>query len=239
MTADRVSVEALPEGSVSRRDRAVARSLDSARLRAEKRVQRFLDAGFEILVSGEEFTVHEVVERSGQSLRSFYQYFEGKYELLLALFEELVRSAAGQMLEVLADKSDPGERLKCFVVEYYRLCQPMAQSRDGSKVRSTRTAKRGQTAAMAEFGQQLITAHPKEASKAFEPIVALFADVLNEATRAGAVRKTGHTAMTTGVILQSIMFNGFATTISGSVWPEGSDPAEEFWRLLYEGLKPS
>ncbi len=92
---------------------------------------------------------------------------------------------------------------------------------------------------MAEFGQQLITAHPKEASKAFEPIVALFADVMEAAMEAGAIRRTGHPTMMTGVILQAIMFNGFATTISGSVWPEGSDPAMEFWELLYEGLKPA
>ena len=38
--------------------------------------------------TGKDFTVQDVVERSGQSLRSFYQYFAGKHELLLALFEE-------------------------------------------------------------------------------------------------------------------------------------------------------
>src|SRR5678815_4240788 len=74
------------------REQAVARSLDSARTRAESRVQRFLDAATELMndSSGKDFTVQEVVERSGQSLRSFYQYFAGKHELLLALFEESV-----------------------------------------------------------------------------------------------------------------------------------------------------
>src|ERR1035441_11007398 len=82
---------------VRRRDLAVARSLDSARVRSEGRVQRFLDAGFELLAraeSGKEFTVQEVVDRSGQSLRSFYQYFAGKHELLLALFDEAIRATA-------------------------------------------------------------------------------------------------------------------------------------------------
>ena len=80
-------------------------SLDSARARSEDRVQRFLDAGFELLAraeSGKEFTVQEVVDRSGQSLRSFYQYFAGKHELLLALFDEAIRSTADQ-LEVAGD----------------------------------------------------------------------------------------------------------------------------------------
>ena len=67
------------------RELAVARSLDSARTRAESRVQRFLDSALELMngaSTGKEFTVQEVVERSGQSLRSFYQYFGGKHELL-------------------------------------------------------------------------------------------------------------------------------------------------------------
>ena len=65
------------------------------RERAETRLQRFLDAALELIGEGgpgKDFTVQEVVERSGQSLRLFYQYFGGKHELLLALFEESVRS---------------------------------------------------------------------------------------------------------------------------------------------------
>src|SRR5580700_10772137 len=103
---------------VRRRDLAVARSLDSARLRSEGRVQRFLDAGFELLAraeSGKEFTVQEVVDRSGQSLRSFYQYFAGKHELLLALFDEAILSTADRLEEQLARQDTPLERLHCFV----------------------------------------------------------------------------------------------------------------------------
>src|SRR5918994_423450 len=78
------------------RELAVTRSLDPARSRAEKRVQRFLDAALEFVNSGsaKEFTVQEVVERSGQSLRSFYQYFAGKHELLLALLDEAAEAGA-------------------------------------------------------------------------------------------------------------------------------------------------
>src|SRR3954467_3392154 len=92
------------ETTASWRELAVARSLDPARARAEKRVQRFLDAALELMAdsSDKEFTVQQVVERSGQSLRSFYQYFAGKYELLLALFEESVRSTAEHLEQVVA-----------------------------------------------------------------------------------------------------------------------------------------
>src|SRR3954468_7708254 len=120
------------ESSVSWRELAVARSLDPARGGAEKRVQRFLDAALELMnsSSGKDFTVQEVVERSGQSLRSFYQYFAGKYELLLALFEESVRSTAEHLGDAIADERDPLERLRIFTIEYYRVCQPAKKTRD-------------------------------------------------------------------------------------------------------------
>ena len=110
------------------RELAVARSLDPARARAEKRVQRFLDAALELMSRSpdKEFTVQEVVERSGQSLRSFYQYFAGKHELLLALFEESVESAAAQLEIVVAAEDDPIERLHAFCVEYNRMCRTNA-----------------------------------------------------------------------------------------------------------------
>src|SRR3954449_5343425 len=98
--------------ATSWRDQAVARSLDSARVRAESRVQRFLDAALELMndnTTGKEFTVQEVVERSGQSLRSFYQYFGGKQELLLALFEEAVRSTAEALRTKVEEEDDPLE----------------------------------------------------------------------------------------------------------------------------------
>src|SRR5215217_9230420 len=125
MTTD--SAAELPtDAPASRREMAVACSLDPARARAEKRVQRFLDAALELMSStdGKEFTVQEVVERSGQSLRSFYQYFAGKHELLLALFEESIRTTAEHLREVVATEDDPLERLHRFSVEYYRVCQP-------------------------------------------------------------------------------------------------------------------
>src|SRR5438067_4706534 len=150
------------------RELAVARSLDPARLRAESRVQRFLDAAIELMnsASGKEFTVQEVVERSGQSLRSFYQYFAGKHELLLALFEEAVRWSVDRLQEAVATEDDPLDRLHRFAVEYYRLCRPVPDTR--------RSKKSPSPAALADFAQQLMTAHPDEAARAFAPLVSLF-----------------------------------------------------------------
>ena len=165
------------------RELAVARSLDSARTRAENRVQRFLDAAMELMAenAGKDFTVQEVVERSGQSLRSFYQYFGGKHELLLALFEELVRSSAEQLEAKVAGIDDPLEKVHVFVIEHYHMARPSLRAKGGSAPKS---AVKGAptTPVMVDFAQRLLTEHPAEAARAFAPMVALFNRLLDDAT---------------------------------------------------------
>jgi AcrR family transcriptional regulator len=224
------SDDAATESPRSWRELAVARSLDPARVRAENRVQRFLDAAVELMNSapGKEFTVQEVVDRSGQSLRSFYQYFAGKYELLLALFEESVRATAEQLDGLIAEEKQPLDRLHRFAVEYYRMCRP------GGTGRSKKTPN---PTAIAEFAQQLLTGHPTEASRAFLPLVSLVENLLDEAAEAGVIRTNLHHTRIAGVLLQAIMFNAFATTIIGaSSRSYDDDGAEGLWELLLRGI---
>ncbi len=92
------------------KQRAVERSIKTAKLRAAQRVQRFLDAAQAIIIEkgSTDFTVQEVVDRSRQSLRSFYLQFDGKHELLLALFEDALSRSADQIRAATAshDRSD-------------------------------------------------------------------------------------------------------------------------------------
>jgi AcrR family transcriptional regulator len=214
-----------------RRDLAVARSLDSARARSEGRVQRFLDAGFELLSaaeSGKEFTVQEVVDRSGQSLRSFYQYFAGKHELLLALFDEAIRSTADRLEELVAKESTPLERLHCFVVEYYRMCLPAPRGR---------ASKNNPTPVMAEFSHELLTAHQDEAARAFVPLVTLLEKVVGDAVDAGVVRAGLEYDDAAGFILSTIMFNAtYASTISGLKAHDPAEAADGMWQFISAGV---
>ncbi|HEY7069426.1 MAG TPA: TetR/AcrR family transcriptional regulator [Acidimicrobiales bacterium] len=214
------------------RELAVARSLDPARARAEQRVQRFLDAALELMHSDseKEFTVQDVVEKSGQSLRSFYQYFAGKHELLLALFEESVRSTAEHLQEMVDEIDDPFERLHRFVVEHYVICRPAPKGKVGKKGGPTPVA-------MAEFAQQLLTEHPKEASQAFVPVITLLEQLLEDAEAAGSIQSGLPRRRVAGVVLQGIMFNVFAATISGSsIRPDPHEAAEELWDLIIHGI---
>lgn len=227
-TDDASATNETTEAGTSRRDLAVARSLDPARARAEKRVQRFLDAALELLSNPDtkDFTVQQVVEKSGQSLRSFYQYFAGKYELMLALFEESVNFTADHLTTAVAASDDPVERLRIFMFEHYKICMPL---KDG------RAAVGGPNpAAIAEFAQQLLTDHPKEAAKAFEPVIALLESLLVEGSEAGALRADLDHRRLAGVLLQAVMFTTFSSTISGSSL-KGST-ADPLWELTINGL---
>ena len=177
MTTDDAAAD-VPTVTATRRELAVARALDQARTRAENRVQLFLDAALELMNSNSgEFTVQEVTERSGQSLRTFYQYFAGKHELLLALFEDSIRAAALHLEDVIAEGDDPLDRLHRFAVEYYRMCR--------LKLKGQPSRAPGP---MVEFGQQLLTSHPDEAARAFAPLVVLLEDLLAAAAAAGDLR---------------------------------------------------
>ena len=98
------------------RQRAVSKSLTAARTRAEQRVQGFMDAGFALIDERgtTEFTIQEVVDRSKQSLRGFYQYFDGKDELLFALLEESIRESLNDLGSAVESESKPLERPRAF-----------------------------------------------------------------------------------------------------------------------------
>jgi AcrR family transcriptional regulator len=211
----------------SRRERAVARTVDAARERAEMKVTAFLDAAGQLLADRGDFTLQMVVERSGQSLRSFYQHFAGKHDLLLAVLEESIQASADQLAERVRDVDDPLERLQTFVVEYHGMC-----------LRGTAryAEKPMQSRAIAQFAHQLLIYHPIEATRAFGPLVSTLDGLLDDARRAEAIRSDPDDEMA-GFVLQAIMFNAFVPTIAGSTVPtDPSDAAQRLWELLLNGL---
>ncbi len=153
------------------RTRALSRSLGTVTERSLERAERFVGAARELVEKTErlEFTVQEVVARSGLSLRSFYQHFESKEDLLLALFEELVRDAAARASKRLVRIGEPEARLRFLVERFY----------------SGRGALAAPTSAEI---QGLAEARPEDLRAALEPLVSLFAEVIAGAQAAGVAR---------------------------------------------------
>lgn len=215
-------------GITSLRSLAVSRSVDPAREAAEARVQTFLDTALELMQSpgGEDFTIKKLVERSGLSLRSFYHHFAGKYELLVAVFEESIRATATYLTTQVATISDPLERVHVFVTEYYRMCRGNPSDADA----------RLPNRAFGNFAHQLLYDHPQEATQAFAPLVALLRHLLDEAAEAGAISDDLDREQVAGLVLQAIMFNAFATTITGTSTDESPGRGNVLWQLLLRGL---
>ena len=67
----------------------------------ESRANRFMRSALAILgeTGKADFTVLEVVERSKTSLRSFYQHFSTKDELLLALIERIMTESTRKLAQ--------------------------------------------------------------------------------------------------------------------------------------------
>ena len=166
------------------KQRAVERSTRAAKLRAEQRVQRFLDAAQTIITEkgSTDFTVQEVVDRSRQSLRSFYQHFDGKHELLLALFEDALRRATDQIRAAASGQSDPLDRLMVAVQLLFELSRPDP------------TARRP---LFTDFAPQLLLSHPAEVKVAHAPLLALLTELMEQAA---SRRRTasGHQAAARG-----------------------------------------
>ncbi len=208
------------------RQRAVSRSLNAARSRAEQRVQRFLDAAFALIdeKGTTEFTIQEVIDRSKQSLRGFYQYFDGKDELLLALFEETIREAADDLEAVVAAESDPLARLRAFTVRLHEWCDPS----DTPRKRSAHNRR-----PVMEFSVQLAVHHPERVKAAMDPLSRAMLEHVEAASAAGAIH-VDDTRRTAALLQQVVMYSWFANRLVDK--PRQRLTAEATWQFCLRGL---
>jgi AcrR family transcriptional regulator len=208
------------------RKRAVSRSLSSARTRAEQRVQRLLDAAFELIdeKGTSEFTIQEVVDRSQQSLRGFYQYFDGKDELLFALLEESIRESAEDLREAFESAAEPLERLRVFTIRLHEWCEPLGARR-----------KRGahNRIPISEFSLQLALKDPERLAAVMAPISQMLVELLDAAIAAGAIR-VAETRRAALLIQQMVMYGWLMNRLAKN--PRAHVTAEDAWGFCLHGL---
>jgi AcrR family transcriptional regulator len=103
--------------------RVVARSLRTATARSVDRGHTLIRAAMAVLdrTNGGDITVQDVADEAGQSLRTLYQYFESKDDLLLAVFEEAMRRYAALVRQAIVDLTDPLDRLAGALVAAVRM----------------------------------------------------------------------------------------------------------------------
>jgi len=218
--------ERKPESGSSWRQRAVSKSLSAARSRAEQRVQKLLDAAFELIDEKEttEFTIQEVVDRSKQSLRGFYQYFEGKDELMFALLEESIREAQEDLAAAVEAESKPLERLRAFTIRLHEWCGPIGERR-----------KRGahNRVPISEFSMQLTLKDPERLAVVMAPISRQLVDLLDAAVAAGVVH-VSDTRRAALLMEQTVMHGWLMNRVIQN--PRARVSAEDAWEFCLRGL---
>jgi AcrR family transcriptional regulator len=208
------------------RQRAVSRSLSGARSRAEQRIQRLLDAAFELIdeKGTGDFSIQEVVDRSKQSLRGFYQYFDGKDELLFALLEESVRESVRDLHAAVESETEPLERLRAFTIALHEWCEPLGtQRKRGSHNRLP----------ISEFSMQLALKDPDRLGAVMAPVSRMLVELLDGAVAAGAIR-VGDTRRTALLIQQTVMYSWLMGRLAGKARVRVS--AEDAWQFCLRGL---
>ncbi|MET7769323.1 TetR/AcrR family transcriptional regulator [Nocardia sp. NPDC005366] len=204
------------------KQRAVERSLRSAKLRAEERVQRFLDAAQAIITEKgtTDFTVQEVVDRSRQSLRSFYLQFDGKHELLLALFEDALSRIAEQLRAAADGPKDPLDKLQVTVELLFELCRP-----DPAAQRPLFT----------DFAPQLLVTHPSQVKIAHAPMLSLFTELMELAKEAKQVPADINSRRMAAMVMQTVMFT--AQSAGGTDdETQNAITASEVWNFCAHGF---
>ena len=104
-------------GSTQWEQRTVDRSLKAARQQAISKGNQFIAAAVELLrtTGKSDFTVLEVVEQAGMSLRAFYQHFATKDDLLLALVEVTIHQHAASARRRVDAATGPEGKLEALV----------------------------------------------------------------------------------------------------------------------------
>jgi AcrR family transcriptional regulator len=117
--------------------RVVGRSLRTAAERSVDRGMNLIRAAATVLArsNGDDITVQEVADEAGQSLRTLYQYFESKNDLLLAVFEEAMRTYAQLIEEAIVDLDDPLERLAGAMLAAVRMPELSGAALDRGLIR--------------------------------------------------------------------------------------------------------
>ncbi len=105
-------------------ERAADRSptVQRSRDRSVKQAMVLVAAGRRLVVEkGHAFTINELVKEAGVALQTFYRYFSGKDELLLAVLEDLVGEACEASRADVAGIENPVERLRHHVTSVFEL----------------------------------------------------------------------------------------------------------------------
>jgi TetR/AcrR family transcriptional regulator len=150
-------------------------SLQRSRTRRIEQAKVIIDAARRlIVVKGSAFTLQELAKEADVALQTFYRYFSGKDQLLLAVLEELISESCREFEERSRDVSDPISRLHAYITT---TLDPTALGNENVVAARFITAEHW----------RLHRLYPEELAMATKPFTDLVLREVKAATEAGAL----------------------------------------------------
>ncbi len=193
-----------------------------------ERSRRIVEAAYALLADEglEGLTIRAVLDRTRLSRRAFYERFADKDDLLLAVFEEVMRITAGNYGAEMRKLPDPMDRLRLIVIGVVL--------GKGSPEEPDDPAGSRRAAAMSREHLRLAQTRPAELQAALSPLLTLIEQQLTEGMRAGSVRQDDARRMAT------LIYNLVSTTVHTELltqktarpdWPRRLQLAHDLWEF--------
>jgi AcrR family transcriptional regulator len=194
-------IAALAELPAHWEERSAKRVLDAGRDQILERSRKIVEAAYDLLEEGglEGLTVRAVLNKTGLSRRAFYERFEGKDDLVLAVFEQTIRAATLHFSNLISTLAGPIERLE-LIVTHLVLGETSLASADHSS-----SNRRG--AALSREHLRMAESRPHDLQAALSPLIALIARQLSDGMASGAVRSGNPQRLAT------LVYNLVSTTV--------------------------
>jgi len=202
--------------------RALDRSLADARAQSMARLSQFVAAARTLAeqTGTSTFTVQQVVAASGQSLKTFYRYFAGKDDLLVALLEEDIAVGALFLQALIDDHDEPVDRIRGWVFGLFRLMS---------------SGDQGYVSVLVREHQRLTDTRPHEMEVAIAPFLALLVNELVRGQEAGSVRP-GDAHRDARFVFQ-LCLASILEMVSARDLRESREVAGDVWDFCWGGLR--
>ena len=158
-------------------------------------------------------TIRAMLKRTGLARRAFYERFAGKDDLVLAVFEEMMRETAVFLERETANCPDALGRVRIIVYDLVVGSQP----REGG-------ISAGRVSAIVREHMRLAQTRPAELERVLAPVLGVIADRISAGIRAGQLRTCDP------AVQAMLIYNLIASTIHIELLMEASGEAAQYRR---------